>query len=956
MRSFRKTLKKKKSISKPPCSRRVKKTIDGKRRRSKSFKQQKKTIRSRKKRITCDDDNDDDDCPTCPTCPPPTVISVPTPYPVFAASLVTPDIEAEYTTKLNTIVAETRNEIANVTLLGEELERINDKDSLYTLLEKIKQSDKKVNQNISLIKEIANIFNKTIDITYDYVKYEELWKNAMIKLRTLNVGMPPSAEFQPLKIPSPKSSSKLSPKSSFKVSPKLNTPLISIDSIDVVEIVSMNSMTLQEKCDLLLTRIHYEKSINLGEKYELIYKQALKRKETLPYFNPELSIFQNIRDEFNIPQLTDEIILNMFPNPNPKITLAFDMSEYKNLKVPEITEKTKVELLQEEIRKVSNLIGISIVVPKAMIEKFNSSMTYKQFFQDIRTELGIADKLTDKIIGDLYRDDTIKLDLFYNIKEVKGNEIFMKRDTLGSIFAKDVRLLNTGINEVLTTLKQIKLETNEDKKKVEANVQILQSYREILINLLHSLMTMTKDETVMKYNIMTDEEVDNLQNIFKEPSQKAFALWVQSFIKDNSTLQPITSDGAKDFLALIQKGVNLTPAIKKPSEKIERAIEYLKQLLKTVTTKKKPYDLILKGIVDFNNNLVAYDSALSYYNQTLVNYRAIMIGMMNQRSIITYYNHPSFFYIYKLWNLLEPKLKVKDKDKVITEFFNDNIDIKNEIDWNYITERPDDSPPILKILQNFFMEHDVNEPSSSISKFVVDLQKYDEHIVTLNKNYQKVGFNDVPYLQTLKENWKSKAVVVNKSDAFYTLKFNGVNYQIPTSPEIEFVYNKDWSSIDDKSIIATHLETLKNTHPGIKLILKNVKYSSSEIPDDLQRLLRNHLPIKAKTYPININDKVDFQFILSDYFSSIREDEEFKIMESTVKETSAELLILVKKFMSNFLSDEKKRTADKYNHSIIVKNCEDFIALLEKNDNLKRFFNTSGTVYITPFRDASLEI
>jgi hypothetical protein len=56
------------------------------------------------------------------------------------------------------------------------------------------------------------------------------------------------------------------------------------------------------------------------------------------------------------------------------------------------------------------------------------------------------------------------------------------------------------------------------------------------------------------------------------------------------------------------------------------------------------------------------------------------------------------------------------------------------------------------------------------------------------------------------------------------------------------------------------------------------------------------------------------------------------------------------------LSDEKKRTADKYNHSIIVKNCEDFIALLEKNDNLKRFFNTSGTVYITPFRDASLEI
>jgi hypothetical protein len=142
---------------------------------------------------TCDDDDE------CPSCPPITPCPPALPCPKCPPSSVSIDTETKYINTSAIIIEETRNEIAKLATFESESNTLTERDKLIALLTQIKESDKVVSGNIKLLTQIALIFKKTISITYDPSKFEQIWNTVVDKLKRLFDVAPPM-EFRPTEV------------------------------------------------------------------------------------------------------------------------------------------------------------------------------------------------------------------------------------------------------------------------------------------------------------------------------------------------------------------------------------------------------------------------------------------------------------------------------------------------------------------------------------------------------------------------------------------------------------------------------------------------------------------------------------------------------------------------------------------------------------------------------------
>jgi hypothetical protein len=893
-------------------------------------------------------------CPPCPACPP------------CAATLdVAVDTEARYLEKSNVILAETRTELDNISNLESDTNSFNDKDKLLLLLSRIKESDKKVSENIKLLIEIALIFNKTVAISYDSARYNQVWEKVVTKLKNLYNVTPPPA----LRLPAPTAVA-------TTIVAAAPTP-IPVESVTVVDIVTMTSSTnVQDKFSALCTANGID-TLTLDPKYQKIYKSLLDLKKENKISNPELDLFKKIRDELQLPKLDDEAILKMFPDPIKK-TIPLPEPSLPSFELPITREKTKNELLQEQLDKVSERLGNipKLEVTDAMVgtlEEIKKDQTLKnkyfEFFKKIRNELNITDKLSDAVILDLFPNEAITIDIRYAVvlptKINEGSE---------NDFVSTSKILKTNINDTLSSLKNNKLETLDDYKDINTNLDTLEQFRKFYFNVLNSLVTFT-DKKITKYKIKSDEEIVALNNV--KNNHMTFARWLYKFLNDNSIIRPIdstpkTTDGAGSeedaptpmvkkalggFLDLIAgpKKLNTTAVvvvIEEPSsQKIINSIKYIESLLADLTLKRKPYDIKVAAITAFHKNMNEYNTAVTYYKKTLVSYDSYMQEMQNQVSLIEYYNHESFLYLYKVREVLEKRKKLTVKD--ILQFLDENAEIKNQIKnrWEYLRQR--DTNTKNKLFD--FGIYDITNTSSPLYTFIKDFNlEHQKHLEILSKKNQDIKPNDSIYLQTLKENLKLAGIVTEKNNnTSYTVTQDKHEYTIPTSAEIEFIYD-DWNAVDttgniiiDDATIRTKLNSLKPI-PKWKFLQDMIKQSPADQPLDrakLQMMARSHAPLHPKTYPITVGSQLlYFEYIVSDYFNkSIKQEEKFENIPTTLSALSEKLFSLVKPLMANFLSVEKKNKIDTYNHKSIIINCFDFLNVLSSNEKLLEFFNTPLT-------------
>lgn len=889
-------------------------------------------------------------CPPCPACPP-----------CAATSSVAVDTEARYVDKSNVILQETRTEIANVSNLESDSESFNDKDKLLLLLSRIKESDKKVSENIKLLTEIALIFDKTVEISYDSLRYDQVWGKVVSKLKNLfNVTPPPA-----LRLPAPTAIT--APSAAPARAP------IPVESVKVVDIVPpTTSNSIQEKFNSLCQVIGIEPPVLDSSKYQRTYDSLLAVKHVQP--NVDLGLFQKVRDDLKIPSLTDEVILSIFPNPIKK-TVPLPEPSLPSFELPINREKTKNELLQEQLDKVSaRLEGVidKLEVTDAMVvtlEEIKKDKTVKnkyfEFFKKIRDEQHIADtKLSDQVILDLFPNEAITIDIQYTvvlptkIKEGTENEFVGTR-----------KIIDTNINDVLSSLKNNKLETSNDYKDMNTDIEKLEAYRKFYNNVLNSLVTFT-EKKITNYKIKTEEEIKALSSV--KGNHKTFAQWLYRFLNNNSIIRPIdppprtdgteeavdpTRQAADNFLAKIRAKptLNVTAVvvvIEEPSsEKIITSIKYLESLIADLAAKRKPYDTKVNAITGFIKSLNDYNAAIAYYKKTMVSYDSLLQEMQNQVSLIEYYNHESFLYIYSVREILEKRKTLKEKDLI--QFLEDNIEVKNQIKnrWEYLQQRD----PNTKKKLSAFEFYDITNTSSLYYKFIQDYNNQDnqKHIEILKKKYQNIAPNDSLYLQTLRENLKSSGTVKEKIKneegkyTTYIVTLDNLEYSIPTSDKIEFIYS-DWNAvgndgqllIDDEKIRAT-LNAL-TTLPKWRFLKDMLKPDQPLDKEKLQKMARSHAPLHPKAYPIDVGSKLNyFEYVLSDYFDkSIKQEEKYDNMLPTLSVINAKLLSSIQSLMANFLSVEKKNKVETYNHTGIIRNCNDFVSVLSSDDKLVEFFNT----------------